>query len=253
MPAVPLQHAQDQRRRRRRTGPALGVQGQAGRAGLLHLPAHFPLQQRLDQFHPIVQPQQTFHPGHALEPYRHHAKDGLELLVPLLHERLVLVLAQRLLQAQALVVGHEREQSIAVRLPPQRLPVFQDTEAVAPVLDPLVGCVRPRPPRPCLTIFFLHLFVALEPQPARYLLLLQHPLAGGQGLGRAGKGPLPAWRTQLLQALPRPPQPLGAGLAVLFLLLRAAIPQDTIALRAPLRALEPVIDHVGALPPPRVG
>src|SRR2546423_727080 len=109
------------------------------------------------------------------------------------------------------------------------------------------------PPRLCLTIFSPPLCAALEPQPARPLPLLEPPWAGGRGRGGAGKGPLPAGRTQLLRALPRPPQPLGAGLAVLFLLLRAAIPQDTIALRAALRALEPVIDHIGALPPPRVG
>jgi hypothetical protein len=63
----------------------------------------------LQQLDHVIQPQQAGYPARVLQPHRCHAEDALELLVPLLHERLILVLAQSLLQAQALVVGQQWE------------------------------------------------------------------------------------------------------------------------------------------------
>src|SRR5262249_61672988 len=74
-------------------------------------------------------------------------------------------------------------------------------------------------------------------------------LCGGVGSGGEGPRCVPSPPRRPAPPPPRPPPPLGT---VLVALLRAAIPQDPVALRRALRALHPVIDDVRPIPPARV-
>src|SRR4051794_24555979 len=115
MPPLPIQNSQHHGCCWRSARPPFRVQRQTGQQTRCHVPPHLTLQERLHQFHHKVQPQQTLDPTHVLQPHRHHGKHTLELLMPLLHERLVFVLAQRLCQTQRLVVGQQWKQSITPR------------------------------------------------------------------------------------------------------------------------------------------
>src|SRR5262249_30454061 len=116
--------------------------------------------------------------------------------------------------------------------------------------SPVLG-VRAGPARAYLTEVFLDFRFDADAQPALGLLALQYLLTNAQGLS-VGLDRPPAWRLQRLQRGPGPLHPhLPLG-TVLVTLLRAAIPQDPVALRRPLRGLDPVVDHVRPGLPARV-
>src|SRR5262249_5141469 len=145
------------------------------------------------------------HPARTLQPYRRHPEHALELLVTLLHERLVLVLRQRLFQAQRLVVGHQREQPVAERLRRQRRPVLVKMYPISPPLYTSVRRVRPRPTRPYLTKSLLHLRFDTDTQPALGPLPLQNLHARPVRLAIRAERPA-AGSPQPLQPGPRPLQ-----------------------------------------------
>src|SRR3954471_15586388 len=239
--------------RRQRARTSFGVQRQARHLVVLHLPAHLPLQQCLQQLDYIIQPQQAGHPAAVLQPHRCHAEDTLGLLVPLLHERLILVLAQGLRQAPLLVVRKQREEAVAACLPPKRLGVLLEADAIAARLDAAVLRVGPRPPRPYLPIVLFHFPINDDPQQALDLLVGQDAFGGLTCLARRAELPPPPGRLQSVQTGVGPLQTLLPALPVLLLLLRAAIPEQAVALGAAPRALHAVVDHVRPAPTARVG
>jgi hypothetical protein len=173
--------------------------------------------------------------------------------VPLLHERLVFVLAQRFAQAQTLVVGHQGEQAVAACLPRHRRAVLLEAGPVVPGLDPPVFRVRPRPPRAHLPVAHLHRVFDLDAQQALHLLVGRDAFSGLAGLAGGAWRPAASGCLQPLQPGAGAFQPAQPVLAVLLLLLGAAIPQEAVALRGELRRLHPVVNHVRAVLPPRVG
>src|SRR5271166_1310526 len=251
MPPVPRQRPEHQPRRRRRTRTALRIQVQAPHALRTQLPPYLALHQRLHQFHPEVQPQQTRHSTRALQPHRRYPEYALELLVTLLHERLILVLRQRLSHPEGLVVGHQREQPVAQGIRRHRRPILVKMQPIRPGLQPAVLRVRPRPSRAYLTKAFFDIRFDADAQPALGPLPPQHLLACPQGHGVGAHRP-PAWRLQRLQRGPGPLQPRLPLGTVLVTLLRATVPQDPVALRRPLRGFDPVVDDVRPGLPPRV-
>src|SRR5262245_58824458 len=117
---------------------------------------------------------------------------------------------------------------------------------LAPVLR-----VRPRPTRSYLKKRLLDFRCDADTQPALGPLPLQHRRARPMCLTIRAEWPA-AGRPQPLQPGSRPLHarlPLGA---VLVALLRAAVPQNPVALGRALGALHPVIDGIRPVPPARV-
>jgi hypothetical protein len=177
----------------------------------------------------------------------------LELLVPLLHERLILVLAQRLLQTQRLIVAKQREQAIAAGFPHQGLGILLEADALTDALDTTVLRVGPRSARPHLPILLGHLPIQGDPQQTLHLLVSQDAFGGRTRLTRRAERPPPSGRLQSVQAGMGPLQTLLPALPVVLLLLRAALPDQAVALDAALRALHSVVDHVRPILPAWVG
>src|SRR5271170_265643 len=179
--------------------PVFRVQRQARGTSLLHLLPYFSFQQCLHQIHHMIQPEQTFHTTTVLQPQRHHPEDTLQLLVSFLREGLVLVFLQGLFQAQALVVGHQREDPIAAFRLVQRLFVFLDANRVAVARHCRVLRIRPRSTGSHLHRFHMHVLNDLHLQPSAHFRFGQHArdrfldcFLGGEDAPASG------W-TQLLQ------------------------------------------------------
>src|SRR5262249_13965995 len=91
----------------------------------------------------------------------------------------------------------------------------------------------------------------LHAQPALHLLVLEHALTGLLRLRVRLERPRPA--VQRLEPRIGPVQPLPPILPVLLRLLRTAIPQYPVALDAPPRAFDALVDQVRPVATPRVG
>src|SRR4051812_6510080 len=175
----------------------------------------------------------------------------LELLVPLLQKWLILVLLQSFFHAQLLVVAHQREQPIA---PGRLLQCFgvslQLYRVRGRLLAPISG-VRPGPSWPDLLVLLGAVLLYLRPQPLLHPLARHHLLCCRQCLFGCDKRLLPAILPSCQVGFGRL-HALVAVVPVVLLFLRAAVPQDTVAFCAALRAFHPLIDDVWPTLPTRV-
>src|SRR5262245_31660950 len=122
-------------------------------------------------------------------------------------------------------------------------------DAIRPYLDASVLRVWPRPTWPRLPVLLLNLRLHTHAQPAAGLLPLQDCLPCLVRLAISAERP-PSGRLQSLQTCPCPRQPQLALCPILVALLRAAVPQDSVALLRTLRTLDAVVHDFGvALPP----
>src|SRR5206468_1115018 len=123
---------------------------------------------------------------------------------------------------------------------------------VPPALDPPVLRLWSRPSWADLLVLLVHLGLDLDAQPGPHLLRIDDTLPGPQRFGASGEAASPG-TSQRRQAGIGAVQSLLPAVVVLFGFLRAAIPQDPIALRTAAWALDSLIHQVRPLSPSAVG
>src|SRR6185369_13837265 len=121
------------------------------------------------------------------------------------------------------------------------------TACDTPILGPWAGTTRTD-----LTVVFFDGFLDHDAQPALDLFLAHDPLGRLPRFGHAGKAPASSAATQPLRSSLSPLTARPAVLPILFLFLRAAIPQQPVAFTGTLWTFHRMIDHVGAILATRV-